>query len=235
MLLVNLRKYILAICFLFALSMMVSIYVSAETTTGTILNESSSDVVALMGKIGQAERKIMDRRSTGSDLYARGKTIAINRKEVEIIKARYDVEGVSDGEERAYQYLIRREALLQIALKSGAGVSEAEAREYVDRQKTAIENISDDPAYAAYLNGLGMSVSEYWDSQYEILKNELITGKYLETEKIEYAKKHNISNWTADELNGWKAYLDQMAEGYIQNDDVKRSEQICIRTGWDRA
>lgn len=219
----NLKKYIITIFLIFILPFMLPSCAAAEDANRSSANETSVDPLDLMKQMGQAERKIMDQKTSGGELYAKGKTIRINRQEVEMIKLRYDLEGASDGEQKAYQYLVRREALLQLALKNGYTVSLSEAQEYVDRQKEAMEGHSD-PAFSAYLDGIGMSVSEYWDSQYEVLKNELLTGKYLNAVKSQYIKEHHCIGWEEEEQTGWRNYLDDMAREYIDGDDVKKVE-----------
>lgn len=192
-----------------------------QAVSGISENESVVQAVEIMKKWGQAERKIMNQKMSGNEIYAKGKTIRINRKEVEIITARYALEGNENGEEAAYKYLVRREALHQIAVKNGYTVSQQEAQEYVNGIKEDFESMSD-TIFSAYLEGMGMSVSDYWDSQYEILKNELLTDKYLKVEKEKYAKAHKIVEWTPEEWAGWQKFLDNMAQQYINSDDVKK-------------
>lgn len=192
-----------------------------QAVSGISENESVVQAVEIMKKWGQAERKIMNQKMAGNEIYAKGKTIRINRKEVEIITARYALEGNENGEEAAYKYLVRREALHQIAVKNGYTVSQQEAQEYVNGIKEDFESMSD-TIFSAYLEGMGMSVSDYWDSQYEILKNELLTDKYLKVEKEKYAKAHKIVEWTPEEWAGWQKFLDNMAQQYINSDDVKK-------------
>lgn len=182
---------------------------------------ASADPIDRMQKWGQAEHRIMEQYAAGDQIYAQGKTIAISRRELEIIKARYEIDGEKDGEKAAYQYLVRREALLQLAIQNGYTVSEEDAREYVDAQKEAFATL-EDPTYSAYLEGLEMSVSEYWESQYTILKNELLTSKYLEDRRQQYVKEHNFPNWTSDDRKKWERFLDGMARDYADNDNIKR-------------
>lgn len=204
-----------------SLIFVVSIFPLAETVGEANTDEASEQAVDLMKKWGQAERKIMNQKMAGNEIYAQGKTIRINRQEVDIIASRYALEGDENGEEAAYKYLVRREALHQIAIKNGYTVSQQEAQEYVNGIKEDFESMSD-TIFSAYLEGMGMSVSDYWDSQYEILKNELLTDKYLKVEKEKYAKAHKIVEWTPEEWAGWQKFLDNLAQQYINSDDVKK-------------
>lgn len=213
-------KKSVSILFLF---LTLSIWPLAVTNADTQTTNSSGDTIDLMKKWGQAERKIMNQKAFSNEAYAKGKTITIERQEIEIIAARYDLQGITNGEESAYTYLLRREALHQIAKRNGYTVTQKEALDYVNKQKEFFKNISD-PAFSAYLEGIGMSVDEYWDSQYEILKNELLTEQFLQAEKKKYIKDHNIINWSDNENNAWQQYLDDMAQEYISADNVKEVE-----------
>ena len=145
------------------------------------------------------------------DVAMQGDTITVYADEVNRITARYAASGVDDGEQRAIDYILRREALCNAGIAAGFTASEEEVQDIIDTEMEWESGADGQEYFQAYLDEAGLTAEEYWDTQRNVIYKEIIIGKYLDSER----EKTGITD--ADE---WDAHEKELVQTLIQNDHV---------------
>ena len=170
--------------------------------------------------IGMVEKQPVDYKN----VYAIGEDIVIYNDELQKIVDKYRISDSDFDEEtskeEAYNYLLKREAKYQAAVDKGYTVTDEEIQDYVNKQieesRKAVDSGGGDE-FSAFLQGAGMSIEEYWQTQYDVLGKELLASKYFEKVHAEFLSTTKSEN--PDEE--WKKYLDNMLEEIIDEQNVK--------------
>lgn len=165
---------------------------------------------------------IVDKRPASyENVYAVGKDIKIYTDDLQKIVNNYRINDSNFDEatatENALNYLVRRETLYQAAVDKGYSVTDKEAQDYVDKQIEASSNASNYGDFEAFLKSTGMTLEEYWQSQYDTLRKELVTSKYLEKLRTDFLMNIKSENPQA----AWQEELDKMAKKLIDKQKVR--------------
>ena len=137
-----------------------------------------TDTVGKLKKYGELEKQKQEAIASGKDyVVAKGENIEIYNSAVENITAGYLLTESAKTREDAIKFLAERMALVEEAKRNGITVSDAEAKEYISLQKEAGRNAVNMDEFEKFLEGAEMTYDEYWDSQYEMLEQELYIGK----------------------------------------------------------
>ena len=173
---------------------------------------------------GKLEKQFRQQQSlrSGHDVYMRGDNIVIYKSEVDLIAGRWAVAGYKDGEERAVQYLLKREALYHEALRQGCTATDEEAQAIVDDQRESTKKADNYEDIKTFLETANMTDEEYWQSQKELFKKELIISRYTEPIRKAYAEKKGLQPADTEAWEGWDEYLQKIADKLIKQDHVKK-------------
>lgn len=186
----------------------------------SVYAENNSDNLDLIKKIGQCERPLTD--SEKGNIILHGDSISVFEGELQQVAERNKLTGNDNAEKRAKEYLLHREALYQKALAAGYNVTDDEVYAMIEKQKNDYHTVDLNPEDVnAYFEGMGMTIDEYWDSQFDNLKKEMITNKYVSSQKAKFAKENSISEWNDDTRNDFQVEISKIADTYIASDHVK--------------
>ena len=175
------------------------------------------DLVWEFGRLGQDNIA-----SKNPSIAVQGNTIQIRKDELELIAGRRQLTNDPDAVENALKYLLRREALYNLALQANVQVTDDEVYALIEQMKEDFSNLTDYTEYAdAFIEGLGMTWDEYWDTQYDLLCKEIYIDKYLQQVVFEKYGNNEFAFWDTKQRQEWEALKDQLAQDYINQDNIR--------------
>lgn len=181
---------------------------------------SANDTNSLFFKWGELEKQGAVAYSDSTSLAFQGDTIAVSKQELDLLTRRHELQGDDNSADLAKDYLLKREAMYQIALQNGCTVTDQEVADYIDSIKTSFQKAENYDDFQAFLDGADMTIDEYWDSQYEVLKKELVVNQYVQPLQQALWENANIEAGTEEAQQLWQEEYDRIAENYIANDHV---------------
>lgn len=206
------RTILLLTLFVILVAGSVSVYAAKE--------ESNIDI---MEKVGQLFNSYRDK--TDESIYARGKSGGvITTKDIEQATEFYILAGYeqSDAEDKAVEYMLRRDATYQRAIAAGYSVSDDEINDYLDDLKVTINDSINSEEAQALISQFG-SEEEYWQHEFEVYKINLPIEKYLESLKQEYLQNSistQSNNQEAEEtIENYNRYIEE-----VQSELVKQEQ-----------
>ena len=146
----------------------------------------------------------------------------IYKSEVDLIAGRWAVSGYKDAEERAAQYLLKREALYHEALRQGYSATDEEAQEIVDSELETGKMSTNYDEFQAFLEEAELTDEAYWQAQHGLFKKELIISRYTEPIREAYAEEKGLQPADNEAWEGWDEYLQKIADKLIKQDHVKK-------------
>lgn len=177
----------------------------------------------LTEKAGQLFNSYRDK--TDESIYARGKSGGvITTKDIEQATEFYILAGYeqSDAEDKAVEYMLRRDATYQRAIAAGYSVSDDEINDYLDDLKVTINDSINSEEAQALISQFG-SEEGYWQHEFEVYKINLPIEKYLESLKQEYLKNSistQSNNQEAEEtIENYNRYIEE-----VQSELVKQEQ-----------
>lgn len=188
-------------------------------------NTDNSDNLDLIKKVGQCERPLTD--SEKGKIILKGDSISIFEGELEQVTERCKLTGKENPEKHAKEYLLHREALYQIALAAGYSVTDDEVYANIEKQKKDFHEVDINPEEVnAYFEGMGMTIDEYWDTQFDTLKKEMISDQYVRSLKDQFAeeqfaKGYKKTLWHNNIKKDFQAKLSKIEDDYIASDHIK--------------
>ena len=187
-----------------------------------VINEKESNI-DLTEKAGQLFNSYRDK--TDESIYARGKSGGvITTKDIEQATEFYILAGYeqSDAEDKAVEYMLRRDATYQRAIAAGYSVSDDEINDYLDDLKVTINDSINSEEAQALISQFG-SEEGYWQHEFEVYKINLPIEKYLESLKQEYLKNSistQSNNQEAEEtIENYNRYIEE-----VQSELVKQEQ-----------
>lgn len=157
-----------------------------------IVLPKGADTAEKLQKYGELEKQKQEAIASGKDyVVAKGNSIEVYNAAVENITEGYSLTSGGKTREDAIEFLAERAALVEEAKRNGITVSDSEVKDYISLQKEAGRNAVNMDEFEKFLEGAEMTYDEYWDSQYEMLEQELYIGKLSGIVKIddEYRKE----------------------------------------------
>ena len=197
---------------------------SSHTETDNNDEMKRNDEETLL-EIGRNDRKAYDLSSDRSldSIYMKGENIVIYTNEVETIKNRHQLLGEErDGEELAVDFLLRREAIYLSAVSQGFNVSDDEVKKILELEREHYESrISVNPDdFFTYLEGIGITIDQYFEWQFEIKRQELIRAEYINHEQAAFMKTNGFESWTEDNEESWQNHLQRIIDDVLEKDRV---------------
>lgn len=187
---------------------------------------SPGSVSEILYQAGLIDRELLNSgtKSFESDaIMAKGEHISISRLEAETIAQKHALTG-SGGLDEAVEYLVQRETLYYHAQQSGLDASEQEVRDLIDVQKKSSKEAVNYSDFEQYLNGLGMTADEYWDSQFENLKKGLVISKYLDHEYSIFAQSNGLGDIDISSSEGHalrNSFKEDLSKKIIKAENIK--------------
>lgn len=111
---------------------------------------------------------------------AKGKNIEVLNSDVQHIMHQYTYWKTGGTYEDAVNTVAQWSAVAYQAEKAGVTVTDEEIRDYIDLQKQTSEDAANYAEFEAFVESTGMTVDEYWDSQYNLFRMEILRGKFDE-------------------------------------------------------
>lgn len=177
--------------------------------------------IPVMEKWGATLEK---RAKTGSDkLYAVGKNGKVLQKEIDQAKRFYILSGVneSDAEETAKDYMLKREALYQAAIKNGYTVTDEEIQSYLDELKEFAKTADNKEDMQSVINQFD-SEQAYWEYEFEVYKKNLPIQKYLEDMEKVFKKNQSLKRDNDVDLETeWANYLERLKSELMQEENFE--------------
>lgn len=177
--------------------------------------------IPVMEKWGATLEK---RAKTGPDkLYAVGKNGKVLQKEIDQAKRFYILSGVneSDAEETSKDYMLKREALYQAAIKNGYTVTDEEIQSYLDEVKEFAQKADNKEDMQSVINQFD-SVQAYWEYEFEVYKKNLPIQKYLEDMEEVFKKNQSLKRDNDVDLETeWANYLERLKSELMQEENFE--------------
>ncbi|CDC16696.1 putative uncharacterized protein [Ruminococcus sp. CAG:55] len=196
-----------------------------DKTDESIYARGKSGGVITTKDIEQATEFDPYRDKTDESIYARGKSGGvITTKDIEQATEFYILAGYeqSDAEDKAVEYMLRRDATYQRAIAAGYSVSDDEINDYLDDLKVTINDSINSEEAQALISQFG-SEEGYWQHEFEVYKINLPIEKYLESLKQEYLKNSistQSNNQEAEEtIENYNRYIEE-----VQSELVKQEQ-----------
>lgn len=168
-----------------------------------------------------AEKRIMQK--LGSDLMEiisqekitiirEGKTIIVSQEATDLTIDNWQGDPVST--EEIINRSIRKQANKLLAKQSGITVSDVEVNEYIEGLKAGIKESVNKEDFYDFLDGLNLSVDEFYSMGFESYRSDLIAKAFWEKQRDENPLLQN------DE-QAWKEFMSKKIDEYIEADDIK--------------
>lgn len=231
-----------------SLSLISAMVCSTVSVCGMSFANASSTNESVYFQLGELERDYIDNdsKNENEDIAKKGKDFNISKSELDYYNKRHEIINSAESSKQnktdnnASEYLIERETVYANALKNGITVSDKELKEYIQKQIDTFNSAEPDEGVQAFLDGLGMTWEEYWNSptQIEILKKDLINSKYKNQLRESIAEDNGLDIEICDEYyltedgiasNGLDAKeyqkveneLEECIEDLVENESVK--------------
>lgn len=161
---------------------------------------------------------------SGTDtLYAVGRSASVSEKDVRRAEDFYVLQGFDKQEARrmAVDYMEKREALYEEAVKNGYDVTEQEVYDYLEELKALIAS-ADNREDAYNVMAAFESEDAYWDYQFSVYRKNLPIQKYVKHLEERFNGMQSRSNGEAD---SWEAYFESYKEQLKEAQDFKVTEK----------
>ncbi len=142
-------------------------------------------------------------------------TLTLQQSEIDTAVAFYKKQDYSDDDARteAINYLLKREALYQEAIKAGYAATDEEVWAYLDELKEILKN-ADNKEVAEEAMSVFDSEDDYWAFEFTVYQKNLPIQNYVKTLETQYREKQNNSE-SAEQT--WEDYFEQYKEKLIEN------------------
>lgn len=142
----------------------------------------------------------------------KGKNICVYQDEVDRIAQKYAAGGIENGEELAISYILRREALYHAGIEEGFAVTETEIQAMIQQNEEMAQGAMGREYFDEYLKTAGMTEHEYWVSQAEQFKKEIVIEKYLSYIKVQ----NNLSPVE------WESFKKKLVSDLLRAEGINR-------------
>lgn len=171
-----------------------------------------------------------------AEYVAEGNNVVVKKSDLDYYVKRAMLLGETDVEkatEYELNYLVKRAVLYNQAVNKGYNASNREVNSYINEQIETFESVDDD-TYSDYLEKMGMTSKQYWNSQFDSLKIDLSISDYLAVEKERLAKENNLnmenesnvvvvseSNDDYEKLDKlWNDYYERLVQSLINKENI---------------
>jgi len=169
--------------------------------------------------IGLIEREHLDSASD-SNVFVVTPDFVIYEYQIAMLEEPSRFLGASDARERAIGILMDREIMYTEALNRGFFVSSGEVMDYINFQIETMRLAENLEEFSYFFRGIGMSLEEYWESQYDVLKRELVIERFF-LAKYETVAAANRSADQEDIVTMVQSYFREIINEYIEAHDLQ--------------
>ncbi|MCL2019873.1 MAG: hypothetical protein FWG70_08970 [Oscillospiraceae bacterium] len=191
-----------------------------ETIAEEAISDSDDDsMVKVLFKFGQIESDHND--DLNFDVLIRGNDFVIYESEVNKREEQYRLTGEENGRELAISFLLKREALYSEALRQGYNADDKEIRDLINLNIELSASASNyEEHLLPFLKGLGMTNEEYWESQYDVLKKDLVISKYIQPQREAFFEL-NQNRDSKDIYDDWTIYMQNLVDELIEGQNLQ--------------
>ena len=97
--------------------------------------------------------------------------------------------------------------------RQGFKATDQEVKNIIEQEKTNVEKSDNKQQVYDYLQGLNMSIDQYWNSQFEKIRKEIAIDKYFTKEKEKFS--------SSSDLEEWKTYKEDLYSKLIKQQNYK--------------
>ena len=218
------RCGVMCVAILASLSCLLTVAAPNSKGQGHPVPPSPEVIKAELRENGKLEKQFRQQQSlrSGNDVYMRGDNIVIYKSEVDLIAGRWAVSGYKDGEERAVQHLLKREALYHEALRRGYSATDEEAQEIVDSELENGKMSTNYDEFQAFLEEAELTDEAYWQAQHGLFKKELIISRYTEPLREAFVNEQGLRAGSEEAWDAWDEHLQKIADKLIKQDHVQK-------------
>jgi len=152
-------------------------------------------------KIGQIEREMLDKSKTlalEDDVYLETDDFIIRKSMIEARTEQSDISGLlrGDSEETSVKYQLKHETLYAEAIKQGFTVTEEEVRNLLNSEiENSRNSVNFDEVTKPFLEGMRKTLEEYWETQYDMRKQEIVISKYYDSLRETFYFENGYENY----------------------------------------
>ncbi len=173
----------------------------------------------ILSKLGLIERSRINSSTQAepseADVVVKANNFVITNTELSITGSELELSGYNPekAKDKAVKIVIEKKALYHAATVAGYTVSDEYVQKQIDENRKAVESSYNRDDYETFLQGLGMTSEEYWDSQFETLKIYGTISNHKEALKNEYLD-------AGEPADGWDTYYDNYKKSVIKEEDI---------------
>jgi len=191
---------------------------------GTVFAMDNWDTINILFRAGQIEREHLDSRealTARNDIFLGTNDFSIFESDISRMDEQFRLIGIEDGRERAIRFLLRREILYSEAGNRGFYASDREVRDLINLNIEAArsaENFESD--FVPFLNGLGMTDVEYWESQADVFRKEIAISKFISSEfgSADAGSRMNDQEIIEERM---QRYLQELVDNYVEANNLQ--------------
>jgi hypothetical protein len=144
---------------------------------------NAEDSLSILFRAGIIEREFGS-SNLGDDVFVETKDFAIYENEIAKGVELFILTGMGDSREEVVSYLLRREILYSEATNQGFSASPVEIRDMISyNTEAARTSLNYESDFLSYLDALGMTNEEYWESQYDAFEKRIATSKFTTAQR----------------------------------------------------
>lgn len=216
------KKYLIVACAVLG-TLGMSIITMAE-------NENFGIHVQVGQVLNEAYSHQTDMDEDGDEILEHGTSAIIYSSDVEQAKKFYEIAGQSESEaeKNALDYVEKREALYEEAIKNGYSVTDEEVWDYIEELKEIIQradNKSDADAIMSQFN----SEEDYWEYEFYVYKKNLPIQNYVRDLEKNF-NANQVDTYSEEDDNvetntedAWISYFEQYKKMLVEQQEFKKS------------
>lgn len=160
---------------------------------------------------------------SGDEVFEEGTDVLVTKKEVEIAKELYILQGLceDDAENKATQYMEEYNAMYIEAIDNGFDVSDKEIEEYISNSKMMSQQIANADEFNKIISQFD-SEEEYWEYEKTVSQKQLPIQKYVASLENKYSNDTNSELNTKGDNKSWNKELDIIKKNACEKQKFKK-------------
>lgn len=205
-------------------------------------NNSSTENETFWFQYGQLEKEHKDAVDAANPIYFNSETnkgtsmeivaddFSVSENEVSTLAAQMAFTGnisEEEAESQAIDLLKEKYSVYYTALNEGIYVDRQQILDEIEENKKAAQEADNYDEFKAFLEGVGMTNDEYWDSQYDTFLVYDTIGLYKQTCYNEFVIQNDVSDMNEDEkTEEFNKYYNENIQFIINNENIKVADEI---------
>lgn len=124
----------------------------------------------------------------------------------------------------ALNQLIVKYSLYYYAINKGFLIDDETIKKSIEENREMIKTADNYSDFTTFLEGLGMSEDEYWDSQFDLYKLNHVVDEFKIAKKEEFAQE-NASKSDEQTAENFSDYFMDIAEEAVTKQNIKLDEK----------